>query len=256
MAYPLGSSDPSMLWGGGFGEAKAGVAYPLAMAADPGGISDVTADGSPVAVYLALPAGDEPQLIHDAVGPGASILELGCGAGRVTRPLAAMGHPMVAVDNSPAMLEHVTVAETVCADITQLDLGRAFDAVLVASHLVNHGDRSWARALLATGRRHVGNDGVVLAERWNPAWLASVTVTHRDREVGPVSASFRVIDRRGRELDAEVTYRLGERSWTTGPFTAAVVDDDDLAEYAAASDLVLDGWLDGDRTWARLHPAS
>jgi SAM-dependent methyltransferase len=109
---------------------------------DYGEFIDVTDDGNPVAVYLALPAGDEPQLIHDAVSPGASILELGCGAGRVTRPLAAMGHPMVAVDNSPAMLKHVTVAQTVCADITHLDLGRTFDAVLVASHLVNHGDRA------------------------------------------------------------------------------------------------------------------
>lgn len=206
-------------------------------------------------MYLALPAGNEPQLIHDAVGSGASILELGCGAGRVTRPLAAMGHPMVAVDNSPAMLEHVTVAETVCADIVELDLGRAFDAVVAASRLVNNGDRSWARAVLATGRRHVDENGVVLVERWNPEWLANVTVTDRYREMGPVRASFRVVDRRGRELDGEITYRLGERSWKTGPFTAAVVDDDDLAQYAATCDLVLDRWLDEDRTWARLRPA-
>jgi hypothetical protein len=96
----------------------------------------------------------------------------------------------------------------------------------------------------------------VLAQRWNPAWLTSVTATHRYREGGPVSASFRVIDRRGRKLDAEVTYRLGERSWTTGPFTAAVVDDDDLAQYATACDLVLDRWLDDGHTWALLRPES
>lgn len=239
--------------GCGFGETKADVAYPLAIAGDPGGISDVTADGSPVAVYLALPAGDEPQLIHDAVGSGASILELGCGAGRVTRPLAALGHPMVAVDNSPAMLEHVTVAETVDPDVIELDLGRAFEAVVAASRLVNNGDRCWARALLASCRRHVGDPGIVLVERWDPEWLASVTV--RDRELGPVSASFRVLARRGRELDAATTFRLGEQSWRQTT-TAAVVDDDDLAQYAAASDLVLDGWLDENRTWARLHPAS
>jgi SAM-dependent methyltransferase len=223
------------------------------MAGDLGGIGDVTADGSPVAVYLALPAGDEPQLIHDAAGAGASILELGCGAGRVTRPLAAMGHPMVAVDNSLSMLEHVTVGETIHADITKLDLGRAFDAVVAASHLVNNGDRSWARALLDSCGRHVGADGVVLVQRWDPEWLASVTV--RDREFGPVSASFRALARRGPELDATVTFRLGDQAWTQ-TFKAVVVDDDDLAEYAAASDLVLDGWLDEDRTWARLRRAN
>jgi SAM-dependent methyltransferase len=213
-------------------------------------ISDVTEDGSPVAVYLALPAGGDPRLIHDAVGPGASILELGCGAGRVTRSLAAMGHPVVAVDNSPAMLQHVTVAETICADIAELDLGRAFDAVVIASRLINNGDRSWARAVLATGRRHIGKNGVVLVERWDPEWLA--TVTDHDRVFGPVGARFRVIGRRGRELDCEAIFRLGERSWTQTS-TAAVVDDDDLAQYAAACDLALDSWLDEDRTWALLR---
>jgi hypothetical protein len=50
--------------------------------------SDVTRDGSPVAVYLALPAAGEPELIHAAVPPGASILELASGPGRIAAPLA------------------------------------------------------------------------------------------------------------------------------------------------------------------------
>jgi hypothetical protein len=33
------------------------------------------------------------------------------------------------------------------------------------------------------------------------------------------------------------------------------VDDDDLAQYAAACDLALDSWLDEERTWALLRPA-
>ncbi len=49
--------------------------------------------------------------MYEAAGAGASILELGCGAGRVTHPLVALGHPVVAVDESPEMLAHVRGAE-------------------------------------------------------------------------------------------------------------------------------------------------
>ncbi len=80
-----------------------------------------------------LPDFGEPAIVHEAAGPGASILELGCGAGRVTHPLIALGHPVVAVDESPEMLAHVRGAETVCARIQDLSLGRRFGAVLLAS---------------------------------------------------------------------------------------------------------------------------
>jgi SAM-dependent methyltransferase len=84
-----------------------------------------------------MPARGEPAIVHAATGPGASILELGCGAGRVTHPLVALGHPVVAVDESADMLAHVRGAETVCARIEDLALGRRFDLVLLASHLIN-----------------------------------------------------------------------------------------------------------------------
>ena len=65
------------------------------------------------------------MLIHDAVGAGGSILELGCGPGRITRFLIALGHEVTAVDDSPAMLEHVTGARTVSADLYTLELDHA-----------------------------------------------------------------------------------------------------------------------------------
>lgn len=61
-------------------------------------------DGSPVSLYLALPGGAEAQLIHEAIPESADVLELGCGAGRVTRHLVKLGHAVTAVDNSPEML--------------------------------------------------------------------------------------------------------------------------------------------------------
>jgi SAM-dependent methyltransferase len=73
--------------------------------------TDAAPDGSPVEVYLRLPPGEEPGIVHAAVPEGAAVLELGCGAGRLTRALLAFGHPVVAVDQSPEMLRHVQGAE-------------------------------------------------------------------------------------------------------------------------------------------------
>ena len=89
----------------------------------------------------------EPEIVHAAIPPGSSVLELGCGTGRITHPLVALGHPVVAVDESPEMLAHVRGAETVRARIQDLALGRRFGVVLLASHLIN-------------ARRHRGQDRV------------------------------------------------------------------------------------------------
>lgn len=61
-------------------------------------------DGSPVDVYRMLPDLGEATIIHAAVPLGASILELGCGAGRVTAALLALGHAVTGVDASAEML--------------------------------------------------------------------------------------------------------------------------------------------------------
>ena len=71
----------------------------------------------------------EPEIVHATASPGAWILELGCGTGRITHPLVALGHPVVAVDESPEMLAHVRGAETVCARIEDLALDRRFNVV-------------------------------------------------------------------------------------------------------------------------------
>jgi SAM-dependent methyltransferase len=123
----------------------------------------ITPDGCAVDFYAQLPAWGEPAIVHDAAGARASILELGCGTGRITRPLAALGHEVVAVDESPEMLAHVRDGQTVCARIEDLRLGRRFDAVLLASHLINADDDTRI-AFLDACRRHVADDGCVIIQ--------------------------------------------------------------------------------------------
>jgi SAM-dependent methyltransferase len=125
----------------------------------------VAPDGSPVAIYLALPPGDTPSLIHSVVPQGGSILELGSGPGRITRPLTDLGHTVVAVDNSEEMLSHIDYTETHLADVFELDLGKTYDAVVAGSHLINTPSAEQRLALLSVGRQHAGQEGVVLIER-------------------------------------------------------------------------------------------
>jgi hypothetical protein len=51
-------------------------------------------DGSPFDLYLRLPSFGEAEQIQGLVPPGASVLELGCGVGRVTHELVRLGHPV------------------------------------------------------------------------------------------------------------------------------------------------------------------
>lgn len=72
-----------------------------------GGGGAYAPDGSPVEVYRLMRPHREPELIHSVLPEGCEILELGCGAGRITHALLALGHPVTAVDQSFEMLSHV-----------------------------------------------------------------------------------------------------------------------------------------------------
>lgn len=211
----------------------------------------VAPDGSPVDVYLALPAGETPALIDSVLPPRCSILELGSGPGRISRPLLDLGHRVLAVDNAPEMLAHLTDTETMLADLFSLDLERTFDAVVAGSHLINAPDAASRRALLLVCRRHVGQDGVVLIERYEPAWAAAPSPTRT--RIGRVHVNFEPIALTSASFRGRVTYTLGVRRWTQ-EFTAAHVTEDTLHAEAEAAGLQLSGWLDEARTWARLAP--
>jgi SAM-dependent methyltransferase len=204
---------------------------------------EITADGCSVEVYRLLPPAGEPEIVHAAAPAGASILELGCGAGRVTHALMELGHPVVAVDDSAAMLSHVR-AETVCARIGDLDLGRTFDAVLLGSHLVNTPSDSDRRALLAAARRHLLPSGRVIVEWHPPEWFDTVASGQGGR-LGEVSVELADVVREGNLLSATVRYSAGGRRWNQ-EFTCRRLALDDILTSA---DLAFDGWLTDDRNW-------
>ncbi|GGK94605.1 methyltransferase [Sphaerisporangium melleum] len=216
------------------------------------GPGTLTPDGCAVELYARLPARGEPELIHDAIPEAATILELGSGAGRITQPLLALGHEVVAVDESAAMLAHVRGAETICSPIETLSLGRQFDVVLLASHLIETPQDDLRRALLTTCRTHVAMDGQVIIERKPSEWYDSAASAQST--LGEVKMCMRDVRRPERDLlAATIEYTLGDRVWTQS-FVSRRIDDDFLTEELAAAKLRLAGFLTPDRAWIRALP--
>lgn len=200
-----------------------------------------TRDGSPIAAYLAMPARPEFDPLVDALPAGASVLDLGCGAGRLSNLLAHLGHEVVGVDESADMLAHLDPrVEGVQSRIEALDLGRAFDAVVLASNLVNTADLRQRAGFLAAVRRHLHREGRAFVQRYDPAWAA--TATEHVGSAGPVRVHVEVESRTGPVFEARSTYQLGDRTWVQR-FRARLVDDDELTGALARWDLDVERWL-------------
>ena len=211
----------------------------------------ITPDGCAVEFYARMTARDEPVIVHEAIRPGTRILELGCGAGRVTHPLVALGHPVVAVDESPDMLARVRGAETVCARIEELALGRRFDMVLLASHLIN-ADPATRTAFLAACRLHVADDGCVIIEQHPPEWFSAAAEAETTRD--GIIFRLRDVTRPAPNLvSATVEYVAGDQRWTQS-FVANRLGDDELVTVLGEAGLRLDRYLTDDRRWLRAVP--
>ena len=215
------------------------------------GPGPITPDGSPVQLYALTSAKDEPAIVHRAIPEGATVLELGCGAGRVTRELVSLGHPVLAVDESPEMLHHVRT-DSLCAKIEELRLDRRFDAVLLGSFLLNSVDEGLRRRFLDTCRTHVRPDGQVLIQRSVPGQLSTGwRIRHGDLTV-TVTDVRRVRDNL---VVATIEYRLNGQVWTqTTPDHE--LDEAQLAFCLREADLEVDAFLTEDRSWIRARPRS
>jgi SAM-dependent methyltransferase len=221
----------------------------------------ITPDGCAVELYALVPARDEPAIIDAAAPLNASILELGCGAGRVTYPLLALGHSVVAVDESPEMLAHVRGARTVPARIDGLDLGEHFDVVVLASHLVNVPDDDLLAAFLATCARHVRETGCVVIQRHPVSWFDTVAPSRRVVPAinGGEEMTF-VLDGISRPMPDHVAataeYLVGDRRWTQ-TFVARRLDDARLRAALVGVGLRLDdAYLTDDGSWVQARPAA
>ncbi|WP_214316604.1 class I SAM-dependent methyltransferase [Nonomuraea sediminis] len=209
------------------------------------GPGSITPDGSPVEFYTLLKPEGEAELIAQVVPIGGTVLEIGAGVGRVTHRLVELGFEVVAVDESAEMLAHIQGARTVHARAQDLRLDRRFDAVTLASQLVN---TDAAGDLLAAAARHLKPGGALLIQ-WMPAerhdaWRPGqgrtkdgLTIELADvREVSPGL------------FHATMRYRHGEDEWTQS-FSSRRLTDEQLEAELAEAGLRLVRFLNEERTW-------
>ena len=198
-------------------------------------------DGSPVELYALLPDRDEGELVATALRPPATVLELGCGTGRITRQLVARGYAVTAVDESADMLAHVRTAETVCARIEGLDLRRRFDAVLLASNLLST-EPDQRRAFLETSLRH---SELVIVETLPLGWRPKEGTS----QLGEVASSVRLDSFEDGVARGEVRYEVGGRSWTHAFAMRVFADEEELQSALREGGLRFERWLDRERGW-------
>ena len=102
----------------------------------------------------------------ERLGPRA-VLDAGCGTGRVAVELARRGLDVVGVDLDPSMLD---VARSKAPDLTwvqgdlaTVDLGRTFDAVVLAGNVMIFLARGTEAAVVANLARHLVPGGALVA---------------------------------------------------------------------------------------------
>jgi len=216
------------------------------------GPGEITADGCAVEFYALLPPMGEPEIVHAAIPPGAPVLELGCGTGRLLRPLAGLGHPVTGVDESAAMLAKADGLPTVCAPIEDLRLGQTFDVVLLASTMINS-EPGLRRAFLDTSRRHVRDDGVVVVQMNPPDWFEAELPPAR--EADGIRRVIRSAHREGARRQMEVAYHVGDRTWTH-EWCSYLIGDEQLTAELGAAGLRMDRWLTDDHAWFTARPTT
>jgi SAM-dependent methyltransferase len=126
---------------------------------------------------------DIPFYVEEAQRADGPVLELACGTGRLTIPIAQRGISIEGVDRSPSMLAHLrTKAEQAGmsilvteADMRDFDLGRKFSLIFMGFNSMQHlHDYTSQAALFANVRKHLSPGGRFVFDVFNPkiAFLA------------------------------------------------------------------------------------
>jgi 2-polyprenyl-3-methyl-5-hydroxy-6-metoxy-1,4-benzoquinol methylase len=93
----------------------------------------------------------------------SSVLDAGCGTGRVARALASVGIEVVGIDRDPSMIATARrlapELEWLVGDVAESDLGRQFDVVVMAGNVPLFTPTGTRRDLVAGCARHVRGPG-------------------------------------------------------------------------------------------------
>ena len=202
--------------------------------------------------YLAL-AGDAPK----------TILDMGCGTGRLAVALAERGHNVTGADPSAGMMQ---VARSrpgservrwVDSDAKSLALDTRFDVIVMTGNVFQvFLDDAEIRATLRTLRRHLAPGGRLAFETRNPlveewrGWTPALT-----REiitvpgVGAVEVHFDIAEANGAFVTYETHFSFGAGDVAVGRDTLRFVSREELAAFLAEAGFTDVTWFgDWDRS--------
>ncbi|OLR94615.1 class I SAM-dependent DNA methyltransferase [Actinokineospora bangkokensis] len=117
--------------------------------------------------------------VLDEFGGAHRVLDLGCGTGRDAGHLSTLGHEVVGLDSSQAMLAHASAryaGEFIAGDLRDFALGRRFDAILcLDSALLYCHTNAELESCLTRCREHLVPGGLLVAEMRSGAFFLGNT---------------------------------------------------------------------------------
>lgn len=149
-----------------------------------------------------LDLGDTPFYVEEAKRARGPVLELACGTGRLTIPIAQSGVEIVGLDQSASMLKHAgskadaagAAIRWVEADCRQFELGRKFPLIFMAFNSMQHlHDHASLSLLFENVRRHLAPGGRFVFDVFNP----SIAILNRDPKQRTVERTYEDPDGRG-----------------------------------------------------------
>ncbi len=223
------------------------------------------------AVYDALnpPGPDNAFYTALAGAEGKTILDMGCGTGRLAVDLAALGHRVTGADPAAAMVEiarrrpgghAVTWVES---DAAALTLPTRFDQIIMTGHVfqVFLTDEQ-ALAALITLRRHLATAGHLTFETRNPAaraWLTWTPETTRQivavPGLGAVAVHYAVTEVTSELVTYETHFRFGPGDEAVAESRLRFMPQATLARLLAAAGFTSVTWY-GDWDRAPVGPDS
>lgn len=121
---------------------------------------------------------DVPYWLGLAEETGGPVLELGCGTGRVLRPLAEAGYSVIGLDRDPDMLAHPNLqnlpnTQLIQADMTDFDLGKQFPLIILPCNTFSTLTAPQRQDLTKCIKKHLSPGGIFAASMPNPNLLKS-----------------------------------------------------------------------------------